>query len=506
MSKLHLTTIILLLTLGLTACTTNPVGTVQSETTAAGDTPLPLNDGLTLLERPCNVYLPKGEVEGETILCGYVRMPWDREDPNSATTDLAYVILKATGGNPQPDAIVHISGGPGIGATLRDVVPELVKRYAPLRSDHDVVLYDQRGMGHSQPFFECPYPDEAQAAKLRDQLVASATGEVSEADIQHAFCQQELAASGFPAAGISTANSAADLIDVMAALGYPAYNLYAISYGTRLAMSLMHYFPDHPLVRSIVLDSAYPLPEDKVNDYLAAPYLYQQALFEAVFQTCAGDLACAAAYPDLRKRYDDLAATLAASPLDLGDGEDFGSDDLYRLVYPFNMALNYIAYQPRLIAELEQGDTTTLTLLRSGQVPTRDVVTGVGPTVDGFSDLMDAFLECTADVTDGDAMEMTLVALWDADSDAVQRAVSELCPGDRAMAVNELLATLAPQAFNGIIARFAPETVQGVNSAVNNKLSCTEQYPFAEELDDDSGQSCWPAVCLSSSWKKRWKR
>jgi pimeloyl-ACP methyl ester carboxylesterase len=309
------------------------------------------------------------------------------------------------------------------------------------------------------------------------------SGEIGEADVQNVFCQQELAAQGYPTSGISTANSAADLAEIMATLGYPTYNLYAISYGTRLAMSLMHYFPDDPLVRSVVLDSAYPLPEDQVNDYIAAPSIYQQALFEAVFQACADDSACASSYPDLRARFDALAATLAATPLDLGQGQSFGSDELYRWVYPFNMALNFIAYQPRLIAELEQGDTTTLLLLRSGQVPGRSMVTGSGPDVDGFSDLLDAYLDCSAAIADSDKIEEELVAMWDAKIDAIKPFVDELCPGEKAVAVNDLLDSLAPGAFNGIIVRFAPETIQGVNAALNIKLSCTEEYPFREDLE-----------------------
>jgi pimeloyl-ACP methyl ester carboxylesterase len=298
------------------------------------------------------------------------------------------------------------------------------------------------------------------------------------------FCQQALAALGYPASGISTANSAADLVDLMAAVGYPAYNLYGISYGTRLSMALMHHFPDEPMVRSVVLDSPYPLPEDQVSGYSSAPLLYQQALFEAVFAACQADEACATAYPDLRARFDALVEKLDATPLNLDDGQTFGGDDLYRAVYPLNLAINHIPYQPRLIAELEQGDTATLTLLRSGQVPARNMVTGAGPDVEGFPDLLDVYMECTVDVVPDDQMDRELVGLWDAEPDAIKAFVDSLCPGDRAAEVNGLVDSLAPGAFNGIITRFAPELIQGVNSALNNKLSCTEQYPFREDPEE----------------------
>lgn len=431
--------------------------------------------------RPCDIYLPQGEVEGKTILCGYVAVPWDHSGATSATAQLAVVILKATGDHPQPDAIVHISGGPGAGATLRDVVPEMILRYAPLRAEHDIILYDQRGMGRSQPFFTCPYPEDGDRAALTPQLEQQLGRTPSAGELQAAYCARDWAARGLPVSEISTQASAADLVDLMTALGYPAYNLYGISYGTRLAMAMMHFNPDNSQVRSIVLDSPYPLPEDKVNDYNARTPLGRQALFEAVFQVCADDPLCASAYPDLRARFDVLVARLNTSPLKLEDGQTFSGDDLVRTVFPLNEAINFIAYQPRLIAELERGDITTLMLLRSGQVPSQTMVTGTGPDVEGFPALLDAYMACSAQQAATDDQEPALVRMWDAEVKTIQGYITGLCPGDKAVAVNALLDSLPARAFNGIIARFAPERVQGVNSMLNTKLSCTEQYPFRED-------------------------
>ena len=279
-------------------------------------------------DRTCDLYLPKDEIEGETILCGYVRVAWDRAVPDGEATDLAYVVLKATGPHPLPDPIVHVAGGPGAGSTLRDVVLEFILRYAPLREERDIILYDQRGMGRSIPFFACSYPDDTQAMSIRQDLQAKTSEDVTDADILTVFCQQDLTVQGYPPSGISTATSAADLTDLLTALGYPAYNLYAISYGTRLVMSFMHYFPNSPLVRSVVLDSTYPLPEDRVNDYLAEPTLYELAMFEAVFEECAADSACVVAYPDIRQRFDRLVKKLDTEPLSFGDGQIFTGEDL----------------------------------------------------------------------------------------------------------------------------------------------------------------------------------
>ena len=68
-------------------------------------------------ERACDLFIPAGEKKGETIQCGYVIVPAERDNPDSKEVTLAYVLLKATGENIDPDPIIHISGGPGISAT-----------------------------------------------------------------------------------------------------------------------------------------------------------------------------------------------------------------------------------------------------------------------------------------------------------------------------------------------------------------------------------------------------
>ena len=435
-----------------------------------------------LTSRPCDLLLPKGEVKDETIRCGYVTVPWDRTAPAGATAQLAYTVLKATGEHPRPDAIIHVAGGPGIGATLRQPVLEFIQRYAPLRADRDIILYDQRGMGNSVPFFQCPAPDAQQVVANRERLAAALGADPSEATVASATCQEELAAQGYSPSRISTATSAADLVDVMDALGYDAYHLYGISYGTRLLMALLHHFPEQPNVRSVVLDSPYPLPEDVVNDFAPIGYVARQALFEEVFALCAADPVCAAAFPRLRAQFDDLVQTLTAHPLTLPDGNEFTAEDLYRAVFPFNLAVNAVAYQPRLIAELAQGKTATLLQLRNGEVASSSAVTAIGKENPQAQKLVAAFLACEMDWSDEAAVaaqDAVLTGLWDAEPAAVQQFLAKYCLNGSGAAAAELIAHLPAGVFNSVIIRFIPDTIQGVNAALNGKLRCTEQFPFA---------------------------
>ncbi len=142
-----------------------------------------------------------------------------------------------------------------------------------------------------------------------------------------------------------------------------------ISYGSRLLMSFMHLFPNEPLVRSIIVDSVYTLQEDVGTEYRTDTYLIQKALFESVFVECAEDLDCAETYPDLRTRFDVLARKLNQSPFTLNESTSIDGDALYSYFFPYNPQVQIIPLEPKLIAELEQGITTTADKIRQGQLP-----------------------------------------------------------------------------------------------------------------------------------------
>ncbi len=426
-----------------------------------------------LAERECDLFIPAGDVAGETILCGYLVVPAQRNDPESKDVKLAYVILKATGDNPSPDPIIHVSGGPGIASTSRTTVVEFINRYAPMRKVRDIVLYDQRGIGNSLPVMNCV-----------DFTEADPGDDVPSVADTYSRCQEGMRNQGYPPEIFSTAVSAADLVDLMHALNYPAYNLYGISYGSRLLMSLMHDFPDEPLVRSIVLDSVDTLPEDIGTEYLTATQLLQQALFESVFDECAADPACAAAYPDLRARFSSLVEQLNQTPLTLDEYTIVDGDSLYRYTFPYNPAVQNIPYQPQLIAELEQGITTTLELIGSGGIPEQATRTSVLPPEPPIAqDLLDLYLDCEGSLADGEDIESRLTGLWDAEPEDVADYLTEAC-GEATAAAAIQITDEHPRIFNYVIIRFVTDAIPGLNPDLNRKLNCTERFPFREEFAD----------------------
>jgi pimeloyl-ACP methyl ester carboxylesterase len=171
----------------------------------------------------------------------------------------------------------------------------------------DFIVFDQRGTGYSQPRLDCPERREITPALLGGNLSA----EESEQAILDAFhrCRERLIAEGIDLSAYNSATSAADINDLKSVLGYDKLNLYGISYGTRLALTLMRDYPS--AVRSVVLDSAYPL---QVNLYTALAPNAERA-FNVFFDRCAADVTCNSSYPDLRNVFYGLVDELNAQPI-----------------------------------------------------------------------------------------------------------------------------------------------------------------------------------------------
>src|SRR5262249_21513544 len=95
----------------------------------------------------CEMPLPEGQ-DPANVSCGWLTVPENRSRPEGRTIKLAVVTLAATGTNPAPDPLVILSGGPGQWA-IDSVLPRFSADFAaPIQSQRDIVIFDQRGSGH----------------------------------------------------------------------------------------------------------------------------------------------------------------------------------------------------------------------------------------------------------------------------------------------------------------------------------------------------------------------
>lgn len=187
---------------------------------------------------------------------------------------------------------LYIAGGPGGSAWLEAEDMDFWMSWVDTVDwPGDLVLYDQRGVGLSQPAINCP---ELQVLR-RELLPLPLPTEEAYRRVREASrsCHDRILASGVDMRRFTTRHNAADAIDLMRALGFGQWSVYGISYGTRVAMQMMRDAPQH--LHAAVLDSPYP---PQVNAELADAWLLQRAL-------------------DLFTRICDLADDCAQSPAEL---------------------------------------------------------------------------------------------------------------------------------------------------------------------------------------------
>ena len=237
-----------------------------------------------------------GEIED--VICGYLAVPESRADTDSPEIYLAVAIISARNGDPEPDPVIYLEGGPG-GAALLAVENFLAH---PLRENRELILFDQRGTGFSEPSLNC------------------IEVELGEGDDPSAACYARLVDEGINLSAYNSAESAADISDLAFALGYDQVNLYGISYGTRLALTTMRDFPD--VIRAVVIDSVFP-PEVNADEQGPADLI---GAFDYFFSACAEDAACSAAYPTLEEDFYAMIEAFNLEPptfeYDAGDGPE----------------------------------------------------------------------------------------------------------------------------------------------------------------------------------------
>src|SRR5439155_17865045 len=269
--------------------------------------------------------------------CGWLVVPESRDRASTTTVRLAVEIFRArepSGALPR----VFLHGGPGGVGGIR-LYSEGIAR-SPLRLQRDIVIYDQRGAGLSEPKL-CPAYDTVAAAGLTEARRA---------------CIAALEAQGVDRRAYNTAASVADLIDLRRTLGYASWDVYAASYGARIVQEAMA--RDGRAIRAVVLASPLALG---FSSQAEQPLSTQRAL-EHVFAACARQPSCRDAFPtveqDFYAVYDDVTTSPVPVPIvrpDSGrdtvwfDGRRLVDDTRSRLLYRPRTA---VARLPLLLHEL----------------------------------------------------------------------------------------------------------------------------------------------------------
>jgi pimeloyl-ACP methyl ester carboxylesterase len=437
---------------------------------------------VTLLPAECPLAIPEELEEGRTITCGYLQLPQDRNVPHGLQVKLPYAHIRAESAHPHPDPLVYIVGGPG-GSALAEF-GEIYHWFRSLRRDRDLILYDQRGTLLADPVLECahenapPTQAETNAASSR---VPAYLHPVDANDVVVARCAQQLQAQGISLAHYDTATHALDLIDLMGALGYARYNLYGTSYGTRIALEVMRMAP--PGLRAVVLDSVYP---PTINAYEVHHALTTLEVLAHAFALCAEDAACNAAYPQLAARFDRAIKQLDAEPLVLPlewQREFRGSDLLQLMLTRLDGAL--LPYLPRLIVEVERGESALLVQVLRGEVPPpappRPVPVSAADEArvsEFVLSLNGAFLVQQAQLDRAAMAEWQQLTARNADRNRLTSFIEKYLPAETSQMLLAQLAQLTDADLALVFAELRSIPLYPLTRGANLAVQCRDELPF----------------------------
>ncbi|MFN2207262.1 MAG: alpha/beta fold hydrolase [Candidatus Promineifilaceae bacterium] len=335
--------------------------------TFAGKTGDPVSVGTYLQARSehelraiaCPMPLPPSEIEGETVECGALMVPENYDKPDGAQIELVFAILRTTNLSPARDPIIYLHGGPG--TPELNHLAALRTRFADFLHTRDVIVLDQRGAGYSSGPLDCATALAADPTATLSAIRAAEDGSSDAiASALEGLCTDIALARSADLTQYNTVNNARDVLALKEALldkdaeDYNAFNLYAWSYGTLLALEAVR--QDESGLRSIVLDGVVPPNLRTKERALEATAEVVQGIFEA----CAEDDDCAVAYPDLQSRFLTLAEQLDEQPVQLASGQIIDAQALVNLFKVINNPEanpSVAASIPRIISELEQGTT-----------------------------------------------------------------------------------------------------------------------------------------------------
>ena len=288
-------------------------------------------------------------------LCGSIVRRLDPAQPKPAIR-VHFRYRRATEGATGPP-LVAVEGGPGYPSTGSRF--EYMDMYGPVLRHRDLLLVDHRGTGRSALI----------ACRELQRATADTTGAPYLAAVRRCADRVNRRYGAGAANRFATAYAVGDFEAVLRTLRLRTIDLYGDSYGTFFVQSYLS--RHHARVRSVVLDSAYPIQD-------LEPWYASSARegFNAMARVCERSLTCTGSP---RERLAELLAEVRVTPLRgrfNGTRERVGPVEL-------NQFLQDSASYPPLLRELDVavgaalgGDPVPLLRMRAENRPSGSTPAG----------------------------------------------------------------------------------------------------------------------------------
>ncbi|HVN16755.1 MAG TPA: alpha/beta fold hydrolase, partial [Anaerolineales bacterium] len=344
--------------------------------------------------------------ENPDFTCVTLKVPLNHFDASDKDTVDVVFAIKPASGERYGMFVQAFPGGPGgegvSTATTSFFDPSILEHF-------DVVFFDQRGVGLSDPL-SCP---KAYAADFLGYLNSvdkagqegydTPAEQKAVVDEAKSFDQKCVAEIGIDPAKLSfygTNQVAEDLESFRQAVGDEKYWLYGVSYGTAVAETYATAHADH--LAGLILDGTIDLTLTGEESDFSQEKAFNDVLV-ATLQACDKDEACAKELGgNALSVYDTLAASVSKNPptyeFPLPNGQKV------KRIFTFNELEFTAAYQMyslggrmlflRALAAAKQGDMVPMARLLYQQA-TLDPATGAYLGDPTFSDTMFEEVSCT---------------------------------------------------------------------------------------------------------------
>ncbi|AQH02396.1 hypothetical protein A9R05_25895 [Burkholderia sp. KK1] len=283
--------------------------------------------------------------------CGYLTVPENRATPDGRRIRLFVMRAPAMSTTPRRDPLVYLSGGPGGAGSFEAAF--MVQH--GLNAERDVIFVDQRGTHRADPLLPCVAWEQFLFDAVGIPFAADSSTLADTAAIE--ACHARLSATGVDLTAYNSTENAADIADLRVAMGIDHWNVYGVSYGSRLALTVLR---DHPQgIRSVVLDSVSPPTVNIVETWWSAP----ASSFRAIFAACAAQATCANAYPNLVADFTATVNRLDQTPAITQVADESGAwvtvnIDGFSYAYTMIMASERTdaSNVPRMMEDMARGD------------------------------------------------------------------------------------------------------------------------------------------------------
>ncbi len=331
-----------------------------------------------------------------------LEVPVDYEDPDGPTIDLFLARRLADDQENKIGSLLVNPGGPGFGGSDFALFADQVYGQ-PLLENFDIVGWDPRGTGLSDPAIDC-IDDYDQYFASTDVTPDDDAERQQIIDLAEEFTDACEDANGDILPYIGTNNSARDIDSIRRALGEDKISYFGFSYGSELGATWATLFPE--TVRAAVIDGAVDPNADPLESSTQQAQGFEGTLTTYLAQ-CSADPDCAFHNGgDAEGAFDALMRSLDEAPIPSEPGRPDVNLSVMRQAYV--QAMYADSFWPQLseaLADAQNGDGAGLLALYDAYYQRHEDGTW-GNELEAFQSIscMDQVERPTVEESDADAL------------------------------------------------------------------------------------------------------